>query len=262
MADTEAELLFVIPDGSTPVAATAGPQGQIHNEANLAVTKVAIHNLREVSPPPSLDTEGFALVHAPSEVDDLFDPEQIRAGYYPEVEALVKSKTGARRVEVFDHTLRTSDETDQATRSLREPVRTVHNDYTERSGPDRLRLALPDEADALSKRRFAIVQVWRPIGHPARRDPLTLCDGRSLRPEDMVRTERRHRDRVGEIYFIAHNPGQRWYFTPDMSPDEAYVFVVYDHETGRPRFTPHTSFCFDPEAPPRQSIEVRTLALF
>ncbi len=262
MADTDAELLFVVPDGTTPVASTAGPQGQIQNEANLALGRVTLRNLREVHPAPRLDREGFALVQAPSRVSDLFDREEVAAVYDDEVRALVKAQTGARRVEIFDHTWRTSDEADQAARTLREPVRTVHNDYTERSGPDRLRLALPDEADALLEGRFAIVQVWRPIGHAARRDPLVLCDGRSLRPEDMVRTERRHRDRVGEIYFVAHHAEQRWYFTPDMTPDEAYVFVVYDHDASRPRFTPHTSFRYDEAAPPRQSLEARTLALF
>lgn len=262
MADTDAELLFVVPDGTTPVARTAGPQGQIDNEANLAPANVHLRDLRRVDPAPRLDREGFELVSAPTKADNLFDRDEVAAVYDAEVRALVKEKTGARRVEIFDHTWRTSDEDEQAARKLREPVRTVHNDYTERSGPDRLRLALPDEADALLEDRFAIVQVWRPIGHGASRDPLALCDGRSLREEDMVRTERRHRDRVGEIYFIAHHPMQRWYFTPDMKPDEAYVFVVYDHDPTRPRFTPHTSFRHDPAAPPRQSLEVRTLAFF
>ncbi len=262
MADTEAELLFVVPDGTTPVARTAGPQGQIDNQANLASARVLLRDVRGVDPAPRLDREGFALVSAATKAEDLFDRDAVATVYDAEVRALVKEMTGARRVEIFDHTWRTSDEDEQAARTLREPVRTVHNDYTERSGPDRLRLALPEEADALLERRFAIVQVWRPIGHVASRDPLALCDGKTLRAADMVRTERRHRDRVGEIYFIAHHPEQRWYFTPDMTPDEAYVFVVYDHDPARPRFTPHTSFRFDPAAPPRQSIEVRTLAFF
>jgi len=262
MADTEAELLFVVPDGTTPVASTAGPQGQIRNEGNLAPGRVQVRDLRAVDPAPRLDREGFELVTAPSKAEDLFDHGEVAAVYDDEVRALVMARTGAHRVEIFDHTWRTSDEGDQASRTLREPVRTVHNDYTERSGPDRLRLALPDEADALLGGRFAIVQVWRPIGHAARRDPLVLCDGRSVRSDDMIRTERRHRDRVGEIYFIAHHPEQRWYFTPDMTPDEAYLFVVYDHDPAQPRFTPHTSFRHDPDAPPRQSIEVRTLAFF
>jgi len=47
------------------------------------------------------------------------------------MEALVKAETGAKRVVVFDHTLRTADEDDRQARKLREVVQRVHNDYTE-----------------------------------------------------------------------------------------------------------------------------------
>jgi hypothetical protein len=51
-----------------------------------------------------------------------------------------------------------------------------------------------------------------------------------------------------------------------MRRDEAIVFKVFDSATdGRARFTPHSSFAdphTPPGAPPRQSIEVRTLAFF
>jgi hypothetical protein len=51
-----------------------------------------------------------------------------------------------------------------------------------------------------------------------------------------------------------------------MRREEALVFKVFDSATdGRARFTPHTSFddpATPPGAPPRQSIEARTLAFF
>jgi hypothetical protein len=51
-----------------------------------------------------------------------------------------------------------------------------------------------------------------------------------------------------------------------MRREEAYVFKVYDSvRDGRVRFTAHTAFK-DPtsrsDAPPRESIEIRTLAFF
>ena len=82
--------------------------------------------------------------------------------YYPEMEALVKAESGASRVVVFDHTLRTADDEQREARKIREVVRRVHNDYTEWSGPQRVRDLLPDEADDLLRRRFAIVQVCPP----------------------------------------------------------------------------------------------------
>jgi hypothetical protein len=71
---------------------------------------------------------------------------------------------------------------------------------------------------------------------------------------------------VGETYQLQYNPDHLWFYFPEMQRDEAIVFKVYDSQThGRARFTPHTSF-IDPstpsDAPPRQSIEVRTFAFF
>jgi hypothetical protein len=50
---------------------------------------------------------------------------------------------------VFDHTLRTADDADRMARKIREVVQRVHNDYTEWSGPQRVRDLLPQEAEAL-----------------------------------------------------------------------------------------------------------------
>ena len=58
----------------------------------------------------------------------------------------------------------------------------VHNDYTEWSAPQRVRDILPDEAEELLKRRFAIIQVWRPIRHPVETYPLAMADARTLSP--------------------------------------------------------------------------------
>ena len=90
---------------------------------------------------------------------------KIRRVYYPEMEALIKSESGAKRVVVFDHTLRTADDENTRVRRTREVVRRVHNDYTEWSAPQRVRDILPDEAEELLQRRFGIIQVWRPIRH-------------------------------------------------------------------------------------------------
>ena len=85
-------------------------------------------------------------------------------------------------------------------------------------------------------------------------------------PNDLIGTERRYPDRVGEIYHLSFNPHHRWYYFPDMQPEEALVFKCYDSmKDGRARFTPHSSF-EDPttptDAPPRESIEARLFAFF
>jgi len=214
----------------------------------------------------SLDENGFVFVDHNSAVKDFFDPQQLESVYYPEVERLVKELSGAKRVVVFDHTLRSGDEAEREAKLVREPVLSAHNDYTEWSGPQRVREIMGDEAERLLRRRFAIVQVWRAIRKPIQANPLAILDARSLVPEDLLVAERRYPHRVGQTYRLKHNPNHRWFYFPEMRRDEALVFKVYDSETdGRARFTPHTSFV-DPATPPgsspRQSIEARTMAFF
>ena len=93
-----------------------------------------------------------------------------------------------------------------------------------------------------------------------------LGDSGSLAAADLIASERRYPDRVGETYQVAYNPDHKWFYFPRMNRDEALVFKVFDSKTdGRARFTAHTSF-EDPNTPPnaapRESIEVRTIAFF
>ena len=262
-----AEITYSIDTGVKPVNETF-ENGQVIRRRTGATEQRAmrIRDGRPLAPELSLDRNGFVLVDHHTSVADFFDADQIKTVYYPEVERLVREVSGAFRVVVFDHTLRTGDLAEQQARRIREPVLWAHNDYTEWSGPQRVREILGDEAEALLQQRFAIVQVWRAINQPIAVNPLAIADARSVSPRDLIRAERRYPDRVGETYQLAHNPDHRWFYFPSMRRNEALVFKVYDSETdGRARFTPHTSFN-DPtspaDAPPRQSIEARTLAFF
>lgn len=263
---TTATLTFAADDGERPVSASSVPGGRIRQlNGGKDERRIVIHDGRKLGP-TSLEREGFVLAnHASSDVD-FSDEEEVRRSYYGDCETLVGRLSGARRVVVFDHTIRHGSETEQERRRVREPVRVVHNDYTDWSGPQRVRDLFPDEAEALLGRRMAVIQVWRPIASPVMADPLAICDAGSLSPADLIAAERRHADRVGEIYHVAFNPAQRWYYFPRMASDEAIVFKCYDSMTdGRARFTAHASFV-DPEtpegAPPRESIEIRTFAFF
>jgi hypothetical protein len=213
-----------------------------------------------------LEENGFELVEHRTAVRNFFDAEELKSVYYPEVERLIKEHSGASRVVVFDHTLRSGSEEEREEKLLREPVLSAHNDYTEWSGPQRVREIMGDEAEALLARRFAIIQVWRAINQPIRSNPLAIADARSVAPEDLLVAERRYPHRVGQTYRLKYNPRHRWFYFPEMRRDEALVFKVFDSaKDGRARFTPHTSFVdptTPPGAPPRQSIEARALAFF
>ena len=214
----------------------------------------------------ALEKTGFHFVRHDTSVADFYEEDEIRRVYYPEMEALIKAEAGAKRVVVFDHTLRTADDDLRQAAKIRDVVRRVHNDYTEWSGPQRVRDLMGDEAEELLKHRFAIIQVWRPIRHPVESWPLAIADARTLSLDDLVVTERRYPDRVGQTSAITWNPEHRWYWFPHMRPDEALVFKTYESEKdGRARFTAHTAF-EDPTTPaharPRESIEIRSLAFF
>ena len=263
----EAGLNYLIRTGEKPVNETGGPDGLMRKTTGtFARHVVAIRNGRPARGSFSLDTSGFAFVDHPTKVRNFFDGDELRSLYYPEMEQLIAEQSGASRVFVFDHTLRTGDEADRQAKKIREPVKSVHNDYTEWSGPQRVRDFYKEEAEALLKRRFAIVQVWRAIDKPIERDPLAIADARSLAPSDFIAAERRFPDRVGEIYQFEHNPAHRWYYFPLMRRDEAIVFKVYDSATdGRARWSMHTSFddpASPPDAPPRESIEILAFAFF
>ena len=261
------EIPYTIETGENLVNESFGPNNIRRRKTGTDELKpVQIQNGRLVANELSLEENGFILVEHKTKVHDFFNPDELRSVYYPEVEQLIKTVSGAARVVIFDHTLRSGDEADREEKLIREPVLSAHNDYTEWSGPNRLREVLPDEADRLLSRRFAIIQVWRAVNQPIRSNPLALADARSVAMEDLLVAERRYPHRVGQTYRLKFDPAHRWFYFPEMRRDEALVFKVYDSEKdGRARFTPHTSFndpASPPDAPSRQSIEMRAFTFF
>ena len=263
----EGVLTFAVDTGEKIINETMGAGDMSRRRTGVVEKKATkIRNGRSLRDTFDLETQGFEFLDHRSEMADFFDAKELKSIYYKEVEALVKQRTGASRVHVFDHTLRSGDEATRNTKLVREPVARVHNDYTDWSGPNRVRDLLPDESDDLLSRRFAIVQVWRAIRNPIESDPLAICDARTIAAKDLLVSERRYPNRIGQTYQVAHNPGQDWYYFPKMTRDEALVFKVFDSATdGRARFTAHSAFS-DPasseNAFPRESIEMRTFAFF
>jgi len=229
----EATLNYIVNNGEKLFTAT-GEAGSLDVRSSggaLDPRRVAIHDGRPHAGDFVLDRDGFRFVRHDTKVADFFDENEVRRVYYPEMEALVKAESGATRVVVFDHTLRTADEELRKQRKIREVVPRVHNDYTEWSGPQRVRDLLPEEADALLRRRFSIVRVWRPIRHPVESFPLAICDARTVSPDDLVISERRYPNRVGQTYSITYNPAHKWYIFPHMRREEAILRFTQ----GRPR---------------------------
>lgn len=264
----EAPLNYLAADSGTPFVYTAAPPpGMPQRGGRFEPQTVAIRDGRSLQRRLSLDREGFVLVRQPTAVVDFYDDAEVRRTYYPEIEAFLREATGAAKVVIFDHTVRNTAPEQQAARRVREPAASVHNDYTDKSAPQRVRDLLdPNEAEARLKRRYVELNAWRPIAGPVQAWPLALCDAASVDRRDLVASERRYPDRVGEIYVVTYNANHRWYYFPRMQRDELLLIKCFDSATdGRARLAVHTAF-EDPttpaDAPPRESIEIRAFAFF
>lgn len=215
------------------------------------------------------DVSGFAVHHAPAREKAFTDDRAVREGYYAEVEALLREKlAGVKKVVIFDHTVRKHDKA-----SARQPVQQVHVDQTPRAAEARVRRHVPDaaEAQALLRGRYQIVNVWRPIAHPASDFPLAVVDWRTTRPEDLVKVDLLYPKRKqngaegredddddddrgkevlpdpesvtstegyevrGETFSVQPSDRHRFYYVKDMTPDEAMFIKCFDSfSQGRP----------------------------
>jgi hypothetical protein len=263
-----ARMNYIIDTGTPPVHYVDWPGMESQEiRAQYRTHEMTVSDGRPLRDTFKLDTHGFVFVDHLTKVADFTDAAERKRVYDPEVAALIKQHSGASEVLVFDHTLRTGDEAARTATNARPPVKGVHNDYTEKSAPQRLRDILGDaEAERRMQKRWAIIQVWRPIRGNVLIDPLGICDARSIPQEGFIPLQRRYKHRTAETYHIAFNPAHVWFYFPQMTRNEALVFKVFDSDDSKAaRFTAHSAFD-DPntpaEAPPRESIETRTFAFW
>ena len=177
-----ADLNYLTPSADRPRTYTfQPPSGEPQSNIVPEPHSIPIHDIRPISETVSLDREGFALIRQRSAVKDFYDDNEVKAVYYPEAERLIKAATGADRVFVFDHTVRkrVPGAADVRDGGPRQPVARVHVDHTEKSGPQRVRDLVPDEAEELLKGRVQIINLWRPIRGPLLNSPLAVADART-----------------------------------------------------------------------------------
>lgn len=265
----EACLNFVADDGTKLITTIVHADGREDREGGAFDRRVVtIHNGRRRPGERSLDREGFLLAQHGSRLHQFVD-ETIRCTFFPEMEALIAHQCGAMRVIIFDHVLRRSRTGDgsrnDADQAVARPILGVHADYTEWSGAERARI-VAEAAGVTLGGRHAIIQAWGPIRHPVEMHPLAVADARTVSPDELVVSERRYPARRAQSYGLVFRPAQQWFWFPRMTCDEVLLFKGYDSlDDGRARWVPHSAF-IDPgaeaDAPVRESIEVRSLALF
>ena len=264
--ELRAEIEFFAPGVDRPFTyARETPPGGEPETARFASHAVEIRDVRGIGS-LRLDDHGAMLGHWPTQVSRFDEDAELRERYYPESAEIIQAALGADRVVVFDHNVRRGGAAGPkpAGHDVGRPVHHAHTDYTPRSALQRLRRELGPHAES-GLSRYLQVNLWRPIRAPLRDAPLALCDAASVAPGALRAVELRYPGRTGEIYYLVHEPGQRWYFAPDMALDEAWLFKNFDSAPPGPgRAAPHSAFT-DPRhrlAAPRESIEVRALAIF
>ncbi|KAF2089216.1 hypothetical protein K490DRAFT_63354 [Saccharata proteae CBS 121410] len=257
-------LCFYAPpaDGSKPFNyVEKPPAGQPEKNFGEHETAVSINDIRGRESAFNLDTNAFSVLqNVTSEERDFASDEHIKRVYYPEVERLLlENVEGAKRVLLFDHTIRRADPN-----APRAPVVRVHIDQTRKSAEQRVHHHLPAEAASLLQSRYRIINVWRPLNGPVVSFPLAVADSATVEDGDLVGVEHRYPDRTGETAGVKFNEAQKWYYWSGMGNEERLLLKCFDSdETHGPRGrVPHTAFV-DPRtpegAPGRESIEVRAL---
>jgi hypothetical protein len=223
--------------------------------------EVTIHDVRPIRERLSFDRNGFVVVDEPTDVTEFTDE---LARYCRQTEALVQRLTGADRVVSFGPMIRTNA---GGAHGHNQPAHGAHVDYGARTVADFTRDLLPDEAEERLQRRHMLINVWRPIVM-VESAPLAVCDASTVKREDLFDSEVvgglgdfKRRSLWG--FNLAYDPAHRWYWVPHMQPWEALVFKLFDSDRDAVQFTAHSAFedpNTPPDAAPRQSIEVRTIA--
>jgi len=213
----------------------------------------------------ALERNGFVLVREPTKVQNFYDADEVKRVYYSEIFDLVKRLNGAAKVIAFGEITRSDAEN---TEDGAQPSWGAHVDYGDRTERETTRNILGDEeAEKWLQRRYMLINLWRPI-RVVERTPLALCDASTVMREDLFDSE--VRGGLGDPnraslwgFNLAWAPGQRWYYAPQMRPDEIVAFKLFDSDPDRVQLTAHSAFV-DPssreDAPARLSIELRTIS--
>ena len=227
--------------------------------------EVTVHDVRPFIHDLDMEKNGFVVVDEPSGIEDYTEEDQL-ARYCADTESLVQRLTGASKVVSFGPVVRTNA---AGTGGHNQPAFGAHVDYGAVTVGDYTRDLMPaEEAEKRLKKRHMLINVWRPIVM-VESAPFAVADASTVKREDLFQSE--VRGGLGGIkrslwgFNLAYKPDHKWYWVPHMQPWEALVFKLFDSQDDAVQFTAHSAFedpNVSPDAAPRQSIEVRTIAYF
>jgi hypothetical protein len=233
---------------------------------------VTISSMRAAGGGFSLDREGFTLASAPTSVRDFYDRDEVQRTYIAEAGELIRSLTGCAATALLNSpVVRVSGRVGTRPAGSTFTGDFAHADFSAPAAESMLHRNLPaDEVAERLRHRYSVFNVWRTFSGPPQDVPLALCDTRSVAPQDKQYCEITMKSASGDLlswenitYY--HSDGHRWWYCPDMTPDEAYVFRSFDSAPGHAEQVPHSAFVNEScpaSAPPRASIELRVFAFY
>jgi hypothetical protein len=245
------------------------------NNLKLSTQAIKVEDARALDSRQTLEREGFGLFHRPTAVCNFRDTEEVMRVYRPEIAQLLTELTGARKVLVTGPVLRWSESSrDYGTLLNSRAARFVHIDYSRRSFDEfarrHLEMAGIGDLEPWLRGRYAAYNFWRVMTPPPQDVPLGVCSARTVLPTDLVTGLAVVDPPNGpewrfESSLIRFNPAHRWFYYPNMRPDEALVFKAFDSDRESLQGCPHSAFN-DPSCPPgvvpRGSVEIRAYAYY
>jgi hypothetical protein len=245
------------------------------SQTNLVLDKrdVRIYDARPIRNELSLDRQGFTLVDHHASVDySAEDLAPIADVYLAEVAAKLKALSGADLVVAQGTGLLKRHAERANIKGAIGPSRWAHMDYTEYAAHKWVEWI---EGWQNMKLRhyphFVIYQTWRCVSPPPQDNTLVLCDASTIPAKNLIVFDacmRKPYDAPGnqfESQLCKYDPGLRWYYFPNMTPDELIVFKSFDSNRERDAQPLHNSADI-PGLPancvPRASIEARFFAFW
>jgi hypothetical protein len=251
--------------------------GKELNTGVYAPYPVTIRNAR-LAGPFTLDEHGFCLGRHVSALSDWPNQYGTDSAYAAEVADVATRLSGADVVVPIGGMMRDAAATSA---TVQPPAAEAHVDFTQPFA-ERRALAMYRRAhpDGPGYTRFISFSLWRALSPPPQDMPLALCEGRSVRDDEGTRNTKVDVAEIptGEALYapiegeedmaaatIFHHSGaHRWWYFPDMTPDEVIFIKLYDSDHSKAWRCPHTAFrdTSRPDAVPRRSIEFRAMAYF
>ena len=251
--------------------------GKEFNTGIYARHEVIVRNAR-LAGPFTLDEHGFRLGNHRTEITDWESNYGPDSRYASQVCEVAKRLSGADFVVPMGGMLRSSGRTSA---TVQPPAAEAHVDFTQRCA-ERIAGNLYKKANPQGPgyRRFIAFSLWRALSPPPQDMPLALCEGRSVRDDEGTHNTKVDVNEIptGDALFAPiegeenmsaatifhHSPAHRWWYFPDMTPDEVIFIKFYDSDHGTAWRCPHTAFrdSSRPDAIERRSIEYRGIAYF